>query len=73
MHNGFCQSVLAECNFDILLTWTSEEGLPLFKEDVVNYFSLLLFVGGHCLQEQEGFSASGCLVLTQYLGIYGLI
>ena len=33
---------------------TSEEGLPLFKEEVVEYFSLLLFGGGHRLQKQEG-------------------
>ena len=32
--------LLAEWNFGILLTWTSEEGLPVFKEEVVEYFSL---------------------------------
>ena len=26
------------CHFGILLTWTSEEGHPLFKEEVVEYF-----------------------------------
>ena len=34
---GFVKSVLAEWNFVILLTWTSEEGLSLFKEEVVEY------------------------------------
>jgi len=32
------------CNFGILLTWTCEEGLPLFKEEVVEYFPLLLLL-----------------------------
>ena len=36
-HKWFCWSVLAECNSGIMLTWTSEEGHPLLKEDVVEY------------------------------------
>ena len=39
----------------MLLTCTSEEGLPLFKEDVVDYLTLLVFVGGHRLQERKAF------------------
>ena len=35
--------VLAVGNFGILLTCTSEEGLPLFKDEAVEYFSLLVF------------------------------
>ena len=67
-------SVLAECHLDIPLTRTSEEGLPLFNEEVVfEYFSLLLFVVGHRWQGQEGFLLQGIiLVLRNYLGIYGL-
>ena len=51
----------------------SEEGLPLFREEM-EYFSLLLFVGGHCLQKQEGFLPQGIQssVFTKYLGIYGV-
>ena len=41
---GFASLVLAECNFGISLTWTSEEGLPLFKEEVVEYFSPVVVV-----------------------------
>ena len=36
-------SVLVVCNFGILLTWTSEEGLSLFKEGVAENFPLLFF------------------------------
>ena len=56
------------------MTWVSEEGLPLFNEEIVEYFSLLLFVGGHCLQEQEGFLPQGIQssALTKYFGIYGV-
>ena len=52
-------SVLAECHFGMLLTCTSEEGLPLFRDEVVEFFPLLFFGGGHCLQEQEGFLPQG--------------
>ena len=55
----FGSSVLAVCNLGILLTmtWTSEAGLTLFKEEVAEYFPLL-FVRGS-LQEREGFSHQG--------------
>ena len=43
------------CNFGIRLTWTSEEGLPLFKEEVAEYFPLPFFVGGQRLKERESF------------------
>ena len=42
-----------------MLTGTSEEGLPSFKDEVVEYFSVLFFGGGHCLQEREGFLLQG--------------
>ena len=32
------------CNFGILLAWTTEEGLSLFKEEVVEYFSLFFLL-----------------------------
>ena len=41
------------------MTWAYEEGRPLFKEEVVEYFLLLLFVGGHSDQEQEGLLLQG--------------
>ena len=42
-HNWFCLSlVLTECSFGILLIWTSEVGLLVFKEGVVEYNLLLL-------------------------------
>ena len=53
------ESTLAECHFGLLLTRTSEEGFPLFKEGVVDFFSLLLFGGGRRLQEREGFLLQG--------------
>ena len=59
------------CNFGILLTRTSEEGLPLFKEELAEYFHLLSF-GGYHLQQREGFFASWYSVLKTSLGIYGL-
>ena len=31
------------CSFGILLTGTSEEGLPVFKVEVAEYFPLLVF------------------------------
>ena len=56
------------CNFGILLTWTSEEGRPLFKEEVAEYFPLfcccfivvvVVVVGDHRLQERKGFLLQG--------------
>ena len=52
-------SVFAECHFGILLTCSSEEGLPLFTDEVVEFLPLVFFVGGHHLQEQEGFLPQG--------------
>ena len=46
-------------NFGIQLTGISEEELPLFKEEVVRNFSLLLLGGSHRLQQQEGFLHPG--------------
>ena len=59
------------CNSGILLTWTSEEGDPLIREGMAEYFLLLLlfFEGGKRLQEWERVFASGYLVLIKYLGI----
>jgi len=45
------------CHFGLLLTWTSEEGFPLYKEEVAEYFLFfifylfiyLIFEGGHRL------------------------
>ena len=42
--------LLAEWNFGILLTWTSEEGLPLFKVEMVEYFPLF-FCCCFCFEE----------------------
>ena len=56
------------CNFGILLTWTSEEGLSLFSEEMVEYSSLLLLGGGYSLQEREGFFTSGYLVINETSG-----
>ena len=36
--------LLAEWNFGILQTWTSEKGLPLFKEKVAEYLPLFCCV-----------------------------
>ena len=36
-----------------------QEGLPLLKEEVVEYFPLFLFGGGHRSQEREGFLLQG--------------
>ena len=52
------------CNFGILLSWTSEEGRLLLKEEMAEYFSLffvvvVVFGGGHRLQEMEGFLHQG--------------
>ena len=60
------------CDLGLLLTYTSEEGLSLFKEEVAVYFPLSSF-GVYRLQQREGFFASGYLVLKRFLGIYGLI
>ena len=46
--------LLAEWNFGILLTWTSEEGLPLLKEEVVEYFPCCFVVGLHCSKKYLG-------------------
>ena len=57
----------------ILLTWTSEEGLPLFKEEVVKYFSLSLFVGAMPPFARTGRPFALRYLVLKYLSIYGLI
>ena len=51
--------VFAVGNSGIRFTWTYEEELPLYKEEVIEYFALLLFGGGHDLQVLEGFLHQG--------------
>ena len=46
-------------SFGIQLTWISEEGLPLFKEEGVQNFPLLHLGGSHRLLQQEGFLHPG--------------
>ena len=52
-----------------MLTWTSEEGLLLFKEEVVEYVVLWRRPP---LASAERPLASRYLVLAKYMGVYGL-
>jgi len=58
------------CNFGILLTWTSEEGLPLFKEEVTEYFLLLFFHRRPLFARTGRLFASGYLVFKTNLWAY---
>ena len=53
-----------------MLTWTYEEGLPLFNEEVVEYSPLVAVFGRRPQFVRMGrLLASGYLVLTKSLGI----
>ena len=67
-------SVLVVCNFGILLTWTSEEGLSLFKEGVAENFPLLFFEEtAVCKSERVSFAPAGCIVFVLSLFVYIIV
>ena len=71
-----CHLVIMHCNlwnFDLLLTLTSEEGPPLFREEVVEYFSLSLFVGAMSPFARTGRPFASRYLVLKYLGVYGFI
>ena len=55
-------------NSGLLLTWTYEEGLPLYKEEEAEYFPLLAFGRSHRLQKNGRLFASGNVMLKQISG-----
>ena len=58
--------MVLEWNFGILQTWTSEKGLPLFKEKVAEYLPLFFVVVVVVVVFRPPFARNGRLFASGY-------